>query len=154
MAQRTRIVVGFGGSSNSVAALNCALVEASLRDAVLALCHLRERSRPNGDRTWTNAAARQLLAHGTEHAHRRLPHVQVTPRLLIGSPARELLRVATDARMLVVGARGTSMSHKLRLGPVSDHVARHARRAVFVVPDLNVADAFEHIRVTQLHRRC
>lgn len=147
MAQRACIVVGFDGSSNSVAALNCALVEASLRDEGLVLCHVRERSRPNGGRTWTNAAARQLLAHGAEHAHRRLPSVDVTPRLLTGSPARQLLRAATDARMLVVGARGTSTSYDLRLGPVSDHVARHARRAVLVVPGLGNRAATAHRRV-------
>ena len=77
----------------------------------------------------------------------RLPNVDVTPRLLIGSPARQLLRVATDARMIVVGARGASKSHELRMGPVSDHVVRHARRAVLVVPGLGNRTGTAHRRV-------
>lgn len=132
----TSIVVGLDGSANSVAALNCALVEASLRDARLVLCHVREPSRAGGARPRSGAAARQLLRHGSEHARRRLPRVEVTSTVLTGNPARQLLRLAAGARMLVVGACGSDGSHGVRLGPVSDHVARHARRAVIVVPDL------------------
>ena len=134
MSGRAFIVVGWDGSPNSVAALDCALVEAGVRDARLVLCHVRERSTRGGDHARAGAA-RQLLARGAERAHRRVPGIDVTRRLLTGSPARQLLRVADGARLLVVGARGTSTSHELRLGPVSDHITRHRHRAVLVVPD-------------------
>ncbi len=135
MTPRASIVVGFDGSPNSVAALNCALVEANLRNARIMLCHVREPTRHLADRART-VAARQLLARGTEHAHRRLPSIDVTAKLLTGNPAQQLLRVATDARLLVVGARGSDGSRDLRLGPVSFHIARHSYRPVVVVPDV------------------
>jgi hypothetical protein len=47
---------------------------------------------------------------------------------------RQLLTTATDALFLVVGARGTDGFRGLRLGPVSDQVARHAPCPVVVVP--------------------
>lgn len=146
MPQRVSIVVGFDGSSNSVAALNCALVEASLRNARLVLCHVREPSL-DGRRTKIGAAARQLLEHGAEHAHRRLPRIELTAKLLTGNPARQLLHLAADARLLVVGARGSHGSQGMRLGPVSDHVTRHARRAVLVVPDPGSRAGTAHRRV-------
>ncbi|MFD1151548.1 universal stress protein, partial [Saccharothrix hoggarensis] len=122
---RPRIVVGFDGSPNSVVALDWALGEAGLRDARVVLCHVHEAG--------GEEAAWDVLGLGVEHAGRREPRVAVTGALVAGNPARHLVRSAADALLLVVGARGSGGYHGLRLGSVSDQVARHARRAFAVV---------------------
>lgn len=136
MTGSSRIVVGFDGSPNSVLALEWALAEANVRDAAIDLCHVRKRSRTEDD---DHAGARDLggevLTHGLEHADRWTPHVQVTARLVAGNSVQQLLHIATDALFLVIGARGAGGFHGLRLGSVSDQIARHARCPVVVVPD-------------------
>lgn len=58
----------------------------------------------------------------------------VTVEAVSGTPARELLRAAADADMVVLGARGSGGFARLAMGSVSDQVARHARCPVVIVP--------------------
>ncbi len=135
--KRARIVVGFDGSPNSVLALNWALTEACLRDGVVLLCHVVPGRRVSGDPRddERHAAAERVLAGGVRYARQRAPKVEVIAELVSGGPARQLLSAASEATLLVVGARGENGFPGLRLGSVSAQVARHAPCTVIVIPD-------------------
>lgn len=132
-----RIVAGFDGSPDSALALEWALAEAHLRGARIDLCHVRKgpRTEAGDDHAGARDLGGDVLTRGLEHADHWTPPVPVAARLLAGNPVQQLLAIATEALFLVVGARGTGGFRGLRLGSVSDQVARHARCPVVVVPD-------------------
>ncbi len=118
------IVVGIDGSVGSRAALGWAIDEATRRKVPLELVHswrpMYHTARdPAGD------AEAELVAR--EHGHalltaaaatvtRSTPHPTVTTRLLRGRPSAALLDAATDAQLLVVGARGVGGIRRLVTG--------------------------------------
>jgi nucleotide-binding universal stress UspA family protein len=135
--RRTRIVVGVDGSPNSLVAVNWAVTEACLRDGVVVLCHVVPAHRAIREDDLRSSAADEVLADAVRHANRRASTVEVTTELAVGSPAHQLLDLASGAPLLVVGARGTGGFAGLRLGSVSAQVTRHARGTVVVVPGLS-----------------
>ena len=135
------IVVGIDGSVGSRAALGWAIDEATRRKVPLELVHswrpMYHTARdPAGD------AEAELVAR--EHGHalltaaaatvtRSTPHPTVTTRLLRGRPSAALLDAATDAQLLVVGARGVGGFAGLSLGSVSLHVVTYSACSVVIV---------------------
>lgn len=137
--RHARIVVGFDGSPSSLVAVNWALTEACLRDAVLALCHVVPGRRASGEireGDVRQAVAERVLATGVRYASRRAPTVEVISELVAGRAAERLVDAASGATLLVVGARGEGGFAGLQLGSVSAQVARHAHGTVIIVPNL------------------
>lgn len=60
--------------------------------------------------------AEAILVDSAEHAHVVAPDLPVTTSLVTGDAAPQLLRLATGARMLVVGNRGLGGSRACSLG--------------------------------------
>jgi len=138
------ILVGYDGSGHSAKALEWAAREAAVRNEDLTVVHVCQEkpcawgeARPSGD-AWL-AEARELAEEQADKALARagagLSRPRVTVRAIRGLPAEELLSAATDADMLVVGARGAGGFRKLLLGSVSCHIAHHAHCPVVVIPD-------------------
>lgn len=64
-----------------------------------------------------------------------LPRAQVDPRVELGPVVETLLSQATSlgVDLIVVGARGTGLSERWRVGAVSDRIVHHATIPVTVV---------------------
>jgi nucleotide-binding universal stress UspA family protein len=77
-----------------------------------------------------NQAAKEIV----DKAISRHGHQEVTVRTVSGVPADELIKASQDADLLVVAARGAGGFRRLRMGSVSDQVARHAHSPVVIVP--------------------
>lgn len=63
----------------------------------------------------------------------RFPAIDIEHRAVHGSPAKNLIAISRDARMLVVGSRGLGGFAGMVLGSVSDQCVRHAACPVLVV---------------------
>ena len=135
------IVVGVDGSPHSMNALDWALSEAALRKAHLTVLAVA----PAAASIWgitgqfspsqetqekVNQAAKEIV----DKAISRHGHQEVTVRTVSGVPADELIKASQDADLLVVAARGAGGFRRLRMGSVSDQVARHAHSPVVIVP--------------------
>ncbi|WP_332449871.1 universal stress protein [Methanoculleus sp.] len=59
--------------------------------------------------------------------------VVVTPAIVPGSPANEILRASSDHDLIVMGTNGRTGLDYLRLGSVAEKTIRHARCPVLVV---------------------
>lgn len=135
------IVVGFDGSPDSVGALDWALAEARLRGAPVAICHVgrspagREAATEDDDAQAPAARADAVLAEGRRRAARLAADVEARCEPAVGDAAEILVETAHGAELLVVGARGAGTGQGRLLGPVSAHVAQHARCPVVVVRD-------------------
>ena len=68
-----------------------------------------------------------ILTAGRPDAHAAIP----------GFPAEEILGVAKDADMIVLGSRGAGGFKKLLMGSVASQVTRHAHVPVVVIPAEN-----------------
>ncbi|RJQ85498.1 universal stress protein [Amycolatopsis panacis] len=134
------IIVGVDGSPHGDAALRWALgVAAQPGDRVHAVV-----VRPaEGLLPGTSFA---LQPHGRQPSTEPLPrdHVssirqeypdapEVTVTTSRGDPATELVTAATDADLLVVGARGTGPARELLLGSVSRECVRYSRCPVVII---------------------
>jgi nucleotide-binding universal stress UspA family protein len=139
------IIVGFDGSSHSRRALEWAINEASIRHTPLTVLAVEQAvtgfwGAPvvyPGDEDLTEHARKMAqdeadVAVGKLAAEARPP--EVTVLAVAGIPAEEILGVASDADMIVVGSRGAGGFKKLLMGSVSTHVTHHARCPVVVVP--------------------
>jgi len=136
-----RIVVGIDGSPTSLAALRAALEEARLRRAPLRVVMAWQL-------TWSEIAieapvvVQKIVEHNArilEDAMASIDHghaagVDVSSELVNGYPATELVAAATGARLLVVGARGTSGISGTLIGSVAQAAIHHAKCPVLVVP--------------------
>jgi nucleotide-binding universal stress UspA family protein len=134
------IVVGLDGSHYSERALAWAITEAQRSGRHLLLVHTW---------TWTDdimategATSGGSNAQKTGHAllsgaadQARKQGVAATTRLVEGSPPAELIvKLASDAAMLVVGSHGRGRIGKAFLGSVSRGSAEHATCPVVIVP--------------------
>ncbi len=134
------IVVGVDGSPHSQSALDWALDEAALRKAHLTVLAVA----PAAASIWgitgqfspaqetqdkVNQAAKKVVDQAiSSHGYQ-----DVSLRTVSGVPADELVKASQDADLLVVAARGAGGFKRLRMGSVSDQVARHAHCAVVIV---------------------
>jgi nucleotide-binding universal stress UspA family protein len=134
------IVVGVDGSPHSQKALDWAISEAALRNVHLAVVAVA----PAAASIWgitgqfspsqetqdkVNGAAKEVVDQAiSSHSYQ-----DVSLRTVSGVPADELVKASQDADLLVVAARGAGGFKRLRMGSVSDQVARHAHCPVVIV---------------------
>ena len=134
------IVVGVDGSPHSQSALDWALDEAALRKAHLTALAVA----PAAASIWgitgqfspaqeTEDKVSQAAKDVVDQATSRHGYRDVTVRTVSGVPADELVKASQDADLLVVAARGAGGFKRLRMGSVSDQVARHAHCPVVIV---------------------
>jgi nucleotide-binding universal stress UspA family protein len=138
------IIVGFDGSDTSRHALEWAMHEAAIRRKRLTVLTIHPAYAgfwgPVAYREDADLAenARELAQNETDRALEKLaaesrpPWVAVTA--VAGLPAEEILNVAEDADMIVVGSRGAGGFRKLLMGSVGLQVTHHAHCPVVVIP--------------------
>lgn len=140
-----RILVGFDGSENSRTALDWAM-EFATDDCVID-CVMIWDSTPivvGADQFFFPEAsdlARERFAHLVDQAEqeetdRRGGHAAppIVRHFVVGRPRNELARMAPEADLVVVGARGHGAVGAAILGSVSTWLLHHADEAVVVVP--------------------
>ena len=131
-----QIVAGYDGSPESGQALDWAVGEARLHEAVLTVCHAWVPGAAGPDSGASRAAQRsgeRLLADAMHRAQAGLGCAQVRPLLAAGPPARVLCELSNGSAMLVVGSRGRDRLPHALLGQVSLQVAAYADGPVTVV---------------------
>ena len=125
------IVVGYDGSADSERAVDWAVKAAKLRNCPIRLVAVIE---DDADPDWlpdrVEKARRRALAQLGDLADRELPITVMKPRSEPTTHA--LLRLASDAQMIVLGAHGHSVVDGALIGSVSQHLARHAECPVVV----------------------
>jgi nucleotide-binding universal stress UspA family protein len=133
-----RIVVGVDGSANSRLALQRAAEEATAHnaslDVVMAWSLLDQMTGSHFDPHFGELEARAQLEHVIHEELGDDPLPPVTMRIENDLPARAILAAAEGAWLVVVGSRGRGAVKGLVLGSVSQHVVRHCRCPVLVVP--------------------
>jgi nucleotide-binding universal stress UspA family protein len=139
------IIVGIDGSSHSRRALEWAVIEAAIRQVPLTVLTVQQAitgfwGAPvvyPGDADLAEHA-RKVAQEETDQALDKLGTGSRPPSVTIvatiGAPAEEILNVAEDADMIVVGSRGAGGFKKLLMGSVSTQITHHARRPVVVIP--------------------
>lgn len=139
------IVVGIDGSDGAVPALDWAADEARLRNAPMLLLHasralIRDGALTEDGYDRLEAVRANMLDAARTHVLRRAPGLDVHVQTAAAEPGSALVAVSERARLVVVGARGTSGFDGLLLGSVSLHTAAHARCPVAVMPHAVLPD--------------
>lgn len=134
----SEILVGYDGSPAAEQALRWAVRESRLRGLPLAVCHawhwpyaMDPVHLPSADTM--RKFAENLLHKGVLEAEGLAPRLKVRPVLQRGPAASALLHQASDAALLVVGARGAEGFPGLPTGSTAVQVAGHALCPVAVV---------------------
>jgi len=136
-----RIVVGVDGSAESLRALRWALREATLRDVTLVavtawhdpssydLGHPYPR-----DLEEEEHAARSTLNEAIRAVADEPGAEAIAREVIEGLPSSTLCRMADDADLLVLGARGRGGMASLLVGSVADWCVHHSVAPVVIVP--------------------
>ena len=139
-----KIVVGYDGSVTSRRAVTWALQEARSRELSVVLVRSYEPPATSVALGYGGVVPATLvedlraeeereLTVGVESAAAEAPGVEVTGRVLVGSPASVLLGQADTASMIVLGSRGLGGFRGLLLGSVGQQVSSHAHVPVVIV---------------------
>ncbi|OKJ29817.1 universal stress protein [Streptomyces sp. CB01580] len=132
-----RIVVGFDGTAESVAASRWAAREAVLRGVPLHLVHVEETFTvlgvPSAGPGPRHGDADPLLRAAREELLARHPRLRIGSESLGGRPAAALAGAAADADMLVLGSRGLGTLAGVVLGSVCMAVVHALERPVVLV---------------------
>jgi nucleotide-binding universal stress UspA family protein len=124
------VVVGADGSHASQAAVAFAFAEAAMRDVpLLAVCALADTAGILGGGRLLEGDFERALVKCEAH----YPEVVVSRQVAQGPPRSALLDAASQAQLLVVGARGRGGLGGMMLGSVSLAVLHHAPCPVAVV---------------------
>lgn len=142
-----RIVVGIDGSPTSRDALRWAVEEAHLRRAALVVVHAWHMPYTGvypyvGD-AYDTAVFQRAADETVDQAlgDTDVPDdVSVTRKVVNEPPAKAILDAASDADLVVVGARGLGGFAGMLLGSVSHHVANHATCPVVVTRHVHSED--------------
>lgn len=140
------IVVGVDGSPASEHAVLWAAEEAHLQNRLLTLVHAKARVSP-GELAWLSQAgipphqvnreidedAEQIVERARSLAADRFRDLRVESVVGYGDARKQLLDLAGDASMVVVGTRGHGPVVGLLLGSVSSALVRHSAIPVAVV---------------------
>lgn len=128
------VVVGVDGSAPHTAAIDWALVEATVHHLAVRLVHVlppRLRTRHDADR---EDAARQMLERAAVRAFQHFPHTEVYPEVHRGDPVDRLAELVRGERLLVVGAHAAAPAPRL-VGSVTAAIAARCDVPVVVVPE-------------------
>ena len=140
------LVVGVDFSETSEDALESALELAAHRDGHIHLVHVVPDvlhtpwmveaagvDFQGVQQQWVDDANRQLVDFAAQH---RVDPQRVTTTVLVGPPATEIVRYATEhaANVIVLGTHGRGRVTRFLLGSVADRVVREARCPVMLVP--------------------
>jgi nucleotide-binding universal stress UspA family protein len=139
------IIVGVDGSGHSRRALDWAIHEAAIRHAPLTVLTVQQVMRSfwagpmlYAEDTELAENARKLAQDETDEALGELAEDARPPEVTVlgvpGFPAEEILAVAKDADMIVVGSRGAGGFKKLLMGSVASQITHHAHIPVVVIP--------------------
>jgi nucleotide-binding universal stress UspA family protein len=139
------IIVGVDGSGHSRRALDWAIHEATIRHAPLTVLTVQQAMRSfwAGPMIYPEDAelaenARKMAQEETDEALGELAEDARPPEVTVlgvpGFPAEEILAVAKDADMIVVGSRGAGGFKKLLMGSVASQITHHAHIPVVVIP--------------------
>lgn len=137
--RRLSVVVGVDGSAGSVDALRWA-IDHVRRSAVVTAVRVTTEGHVVGDplsrstaevREGARAELARLVAEVTAMAD---GHPQVELLVVHGDPRQELDSALPDTDLLVVGARGHGLVHRLLLGSVASALAHHPTLPTVVVP--------------------
>lgn len=137
------IVVGNDGSDFSRLALRKALWLAGQLKADVRVIRAWSISTAPRPATWSpgfvppaddfEAVVRERLQRDVEPVAAEYPDVKLTLETPHGPAGRELLKASENARLLVVGTRGSGGFRGLLMGSVSNQVVEHAPCDVLVV---------------------
>jgi nucleotide-binding universal stress UspA family protein len=143
LAPKNSIVVGHDGSGGGDQALASALELADQLHAPVVVVRAWSIATAPRPPTWrfgyvssfTELAetVREHLVRDVSRHLEQLPAIDVDYRAVHGSPAKNLIAISQDARMLVVGSRGLGGFAGMVLGSVSDQCVRYATCPVLVV---------------------
>ena len=124
------VVLGADGSLAGLAATVFAFEEAELRDVPLVtVCALIDApGRFGGSRQLEEDVDHLVAAEAKEY-----PEVSVVRQVLPGAPRAALLSAASDAQLLVVGARGRGGFDEMSLGSIAQAMLLYAPGSVAVV---------------------
>jgi nucleotide-binding universal stress UspA family protein len=124
------VVLGADGARTGWDAIVFAFEEAALRDVPLvAVCALTDAAGRFGESRQVREDFESMMADEAK-AH---PEVSVWHRILAGTPRSALLAAASDAQLLVVGARGRGGIDGMTLGSIAHAVLQYAPGPVAVV---------------------
>jgi nucleotide-binding universal stress UspA family protein len=127
---RGPVVVGADGARTGRDAIVFAFEEAALRDVPLvAVCALTDAAGRFGESRQVREDFESMMTDEAK-AH---PEVSVWHRILAGTPRSALLAAASDAQLLVVGARGRGGIDGMTLGSIAHAVLQYAPGPVAVV---------------------
>jgi nucleotide-binding universal stress UspA family protein len=138
------VVVGDDGSAQSAAAMRWARDDAMRRQVALSVLHAwsitsapRPRSAEPGYVPGEDEYQAAVMAELSAHVSRTLgdPPGVVVQLLAAHDSAREALVQASTVAALVVVARSGRGLAKIVLGSTADHVVRHAKGPVAVIPE-------------------
>ena len=140
------IIVGVDGSGHSRRALDWAISEAALRRTPLTVLTVQQVMTS----FWAPGpviypADAELAEHARKIAQDEVDDAlgnlaadgrppEVTVLSIAGIPAEEILGVARDADMIVLGSRGAGGFKRLLMGSVASQVTHHADCPVVVIP--------------------
>ena len=136
------IVVGVDSSKPSVAALQWAIQEAKLRNSTLdivvswdypVMATTEPLIVPQPDRDTLVHSAEVTAARMLETAHLDEAGIVYTVHTPEGRPGEELVALAANADLLVVGSHGSSAFKELLMGSVSSYCAHHSTCPVVLV---------------------
>jgi nucleotide-binding universal stress UspA family protein len=138
MSYISRVIVGVDGSDNSeVAAAYAADLAISLGASVVAVhaIGLLDRMSPSSQPLPADQHRNEIEARFTREWTAPLSGLTVDRRLVDGTPATALLRIADQhGDVIVVGRRGRGDVNDLSLGSTSSQIANQSRVPVLVVP--------------------
>lgn len=129
------VVVGIDGSPTSEAATAIAFDEASRRGVDLIALHVwsdADMSKFSMDWETVDASARKTLAERLAGWQERYPEVTVQKLVEFQRPAHQLLELAKQAQLVVVGSHGRGGFAGMLLGSVSSAVVQAADIPVIV----------------------
>src|SRR5262245_44199395 len=125
---RNAVVAGVDGSDESMAAARAAAWEAEARGLPLRLIHGYSELYPYTSFGWVpyepfgddlREGAKALLASVGERLAETYPKLAIESRLIFGSGASALVDASSEAKLVVVGARGQGGFGGLSLGSVA-----------------------------------
>jgi nucleotide-binding universal stress UspA family protein len=137
------VVVGVDPAHDIVSLLEMAFAEAAQRHSGLVVIHASDRPVPAevGLDTWSRGGVEPGLAeiakalHAAVHeAQVHFPPVPISEVIQHGAPTKILRDASLAARLIVLGGPRRAPDGGVFLGPVGQHLLRHARCPVLLAP--------------------